>query len=209
MMSRRVLGILFAAVALGAGLGVVRSAEGYPEPKIVQDTWQMDVTYGEPKMISVGLPGEQGKRLYGYITYTVTNRTGADQLFVPEFLVVTDAGDVIEGNRGVNPAVYRAIAARERNPLMQEPASAVGRLLQGKDQARDSVVIWEIPSHDVDEVRVYFAGLSGETHIVADPAGGEDKVLRKNLMLVYDTPGDASHRSDVPYNLKSASWVVR
>jgi hypothetical protein len=143
------------------------------------------------------------------MAYTVTNRTGDDQLFVPNVWMFTDAGDLLPANLGVPPAAFRAIQDNERNPLLEEPMKIVGRILQGKDNAKDGVVMWPVPDHDVDSFRIFFGGLSGETHEIEDPATGEKRLLRKTLMLEYQSPGDASHTRTKPFVLKSEEWIIR
>jgi hypothetical protein len=157
----------------------------------------------------VRLPGEDHPKLYYYMTYSVANRTGEDQLFVPDVWMFTDAGDLMQANRGVAPAVFRAIKQHAQNPLLEEPMKIVGKILQGKDNARDGVVMWQVPDHDVDSVRIFIGGLSGETHEITDPATGETKLLRKTLMLEYHSPGDRTHVRVKPFVLKDTQWVVR
>ena len=208
-MSRK---IRFAGVALllaGFAVAAARPALAYPEPQIVTTSWQLEFESAKPSTISVNVPGAQGPQLYWYMTYTVENQSGRDRLFIPEAWIMTDAGDLIPANRNIAPEVFRAIAQREQNALLQSPASTAGRLLEGEDNARDGVVIWPVPDHDVDHVRIFFAGLSGETHEVEDPLTGETRVLRKTLMLAYETPGDTSHREGQPFILRSRAWVVR
>ena len=198
-----------ALLLVGLTVAAAQPAWAYPEPRIVSNSWQLEFESAKPTAISVDMPGEQGPQLYWYMTYTVENQTGRDRLFIPEAWVLTDAGDLIPANRGVPSAVFRAIERREQNQLLQSPANTAGRLLQGEDNARDGVLIWPVPDHDVDFVRIFFAGLSGETHEVQDPLTGETRVLRKTLMLAYSTPGDTSHREGQPFILESRAWVVR
>ena len=203
---RRVLGACVLIGLLGTFAAV---SQAYPEPHIVPTSWELEFEHRKPELISVRLPGEDTNRLYHYFTYTVTNRTGDERLWVPDFWVLTDAGDLIQANRGISPAVFNAIKARERNALLETPVQVVGRLLQGRDNARDGMVIWPVPNHDVDNMRIFVGGLSGETHVVKDPAGGEDKLLRKTLMLEYNTPGDYAHLSQKPFVFVEKQWIVR
>lgn len=182
-------------------------AAAYPEPRIVTDSWELEFEFDEPRTIAVERGGET--RLYWYMTYTVRNESGEDQLFVPEAWAATDAGDLLAANRDVPPAVFRAIEEQEDNPLLENPVQVVGRLLQGEDNARDSVFIWPVPEHDVDYIRMFIGGLSGETHDVEDPETGETYVLRKTLMLEYATPGDVSHTAQKPFIFEGREWVVR
>ena len=201
-----------AAIAAAALIGLALTtprAQAYPEPSSVLTSWQLDFSYPKPQTIAVRLAGEDQASHYRYITYTVTNNTGKDRLFVPEVEILTDAGDLIQANRGIPPAVFRAIENREDNPLLKNPVQVVGRILQGEDHAKDSVIIWKAPDHDVDNVRLFLAGLSGETREIEDPKTGETRVLRKTLMLEYNTPGDTRNPGSTPFELENEQWILR
>jgi len=197
------------AAALAIGVTGAGRVAGYPEPRIVTDSWALDFEHDKPAVIEVTPPGQQRSALYWYMTYTVRNGTGAEQLFIPDVWMMTDAGDLVQANRRIPPAVFKTIKKRERNPLLESPVAVVGRLLQGEDNARDGVVIWKVPEHDVDVVRIFFAGLSGETHQVTDPVTGDQRLLRKTLMITYGTPGDAAHQALKPFVFEDERWIVR
>lgn len=201
---------LIAALALGAaGVGGYRAAHAFPEPNIVPTSWQLDIKYDHPRAIAVRLPGEAAPRTFWFFTYTVTNNTGEDLNFVPEISLTTDAGDLMPANRGVPPTVFRAIKQMLKNPLLRSPTEVVGPLLQGPDNAVDGIALWAMPEHDVDRVRIFFVGLSGETHEVKDPRTDEVRLLRRALMLNYQTPGSVERQPRKPWLFKDQEWVVR
>jgi hypothetical protein len=195
--------MLVLAMALGG------RAETAPQPDVVSSSWQLSVQFATPRVISVRLPTEDHARFYWYMTYTVTNGTGEDQMFIPDIWLLTDGGDLMQANRGVAPTVFKAIKTYLDNPLLESPTQIVGKILQGKDNARDGVAIWPVPDHDVDMLRIFFGGLSGEVHEVADPNTGEKHLLRKTLMVEFQTPGDRAHLASKPYLKKKQDWVVR
>jgi hypothetical protein len=140
----------------------------------------------------------------------VVNRTGADRLFVPEVLVVTDDGtSMIHAGQGVPAQVFAAVKQNLHRPYLVDPMRAVGKLLQGEDNAVDSVAIWPAPASASVRLRVFFTGLSGETATVTVPDGGTPITLRKTLMLEYQTPGKPAIPADQPVLFESASWVMR
>ena len=206
LICRRTSGICAALMAMTMICAV---SMGYPEPNIVPTSWQLDFKHEKPQLLAVRLPGEERTRLYYYFTYTVTNRTGSEQLWVPEVWINTDAGDLIRANSGVSPTIFNAIKARERNPLLESPVQVVGTILQGADNARDGMVVWEVPGKDVNNIRMFITGLSGETHVVQDPVTSEDRLLRKTLMLEYNTPGDLAHIQSKPFIFVGEQWIVR
>ncbi|QNN21416.1 hypothetical protein HED60_03720 [Planctomycetales bacterium ZRK34] len=194
-------------LVLGMALGAV--AETAPQPNVVSSAWQLSVKFDAPRVISYRLPSDDQPRLYLYMTYTVANETGEDQMFIPDLWLLTDGGDLLQANRGVAPSVFKAIKKYLDNPLLESPTQIVGKILQGKDNARDGVAIWPVPDHDVDMLRIFFGGLSGEVHEVTDANTGEKHLLRKTLMVEYQAPGDRAHMAIKPFIKKKQDWVVR
>ena len=198
---------LFGALLLLAGAG--DGALAFPEPNIVQSSWQLDVKYDHPRVINVRLPGQTTTTVYWFVTYTVTNNSGADQNFIPELTLLTDAGDLVRGNRNIPPTVFRQLKEELKNPLLRGPSEVVGKILQGPDNAIDGIAIWQMPDHDVDSVTLFFGGLSGETHKVENPVTNETTLLRRTLKMEYQTPGSLERQSRKPWIFKGQEWVVR
>lgn len=230
-----------------------------PEPNIATTSWEFHFDYKHMNIIQVLQEPDREPRLYYYLTYKVTNKTGAERLYAPNVWLSTDAGDLLMANQDVPPSVYRAIVDRIKNTLLKPPSQVVGTLLQGEDNALESMAIWPVPTHKLNKISVFFAGLSGETHRmykVQDPGdttlvegtfvplkqldeansrvrAANDRirglnpdateadfrkeaqaeqlpiVLRKTLMLEYDTPGDQTHTIYKPIVFKGSTWVVR
>lgn len=197
--------------ALGVGLIisiVVSRAGAFPEPSIVSKAWQYELSYAPPRPIPVlGLGGRT--HWYWYMTYKVVNNTGDERLFVPEVEVFTDAGKIFPAGRDVPAGVFNAVKARVENPLLENPAEIIGRILQGPDHAKEGVAIWPAPTEDVDHLSVFFAGLSGETHAISHPVSGERVVLRKTLMVEYEIPGTTSDIQHQPVVPKGERWIMR
>ena len=210
------LWLLVLAVAVTVTLGVGRS-QAYPEPKIISDSWQLEFFYKTPRLIAVDVDGDGQKQHYWYLPYTVTNNTGEDQLFVPYVQMLTDRGHLLTAGRNVEPSVYKAIAREQQNPLLVSPTEAIGKLLQGEDNARDSVAIWQAPDADTDTMTIFFGGLSGETAVVDHPIDVDDQgnpvkvVLRKTRTITFKTPGTLPQimRGREPVRFVRAGWVMR
>lgn len=203
------LGLIALNLALVAVLNATPSALAAPEPELVPTSWQLHFEWGTPGVIAVELPNKPEPVLYGYIPYTVTNKTGEDRLFAPDIWVWTDAGELLQANRKVPPTAFAALKSHLRNSLLESPAKIVGRLLQGEDNARDGAIMWPIGDRDANVVRVFIGGLSGETRQIPNPAGGDPIILRKTLTLEYETPGDKIHARMKPFILKGHDWVMR
>ncbi len=209
------------AVALVAPL-----AHSAPKPKQFSSEWELDLEFRDPTPIRVEVPGQAGVQTYWYVLYTVTNRTGADRTFVPEFTLYTDTGQVLRAGQGVSPSVYQAIVQRHNNPLLEPSTAIAGRLLQGEDNARDGVAIFT----DIDpEARVFdlfISGLSGERAVDTlpmpitlqrvNPETGELEqlqtrqiVLHKTRQVTYRLPGEAGARLTAQAQRLADGWVMR
>ncbi|MEM9789612.1 MAG: hypothetical protein AAF842_04310 [Planctomycetota bacterium] len=161
----------------------------FATPRTASPSWTLDFDYQTPRAIAVeDLAGQT--RWYWYLPYTVTNQTGADRLFVPNATVYTDAGQMIDANVDIPPAVYRAIDAQLDNDLLEPPTQVVGEILQGPDYARESVIIWPHFNTDVDRFTLFVTGLSGETASVEVPGSDETELLRRTAALKFGSPGN-------------------
>ncbi len=201
---RRMAVVLLTLGVIGAGSYVA----AYPEPSLVNPSWQLDVTHQTPKLIAVkGLEGRT--RWYWYMPYKVVNKTDAEQLFVPDFAIATDEGDVIRAGQNVPADVFDAVLQKLNNPLIEHPLQVSGRILIGGDQAKESFAVWPWFEHDVDEMAVFFSGLSGETQMITHPATGEPLQLRKTLMLLYRTPGTDTLPQNQSIQPAEQIWVMR
>lgn len=200
-------------------------------------SWQLDFEFTAPQRIHVSLPGQAQPQLFWYMLYKATNNTGRERIFFPTFELVHQTPDsvgLVQADMGINPAVFAATKQRHAKgyPFLIEPVRAIGRLLQGEDNAVTSVAIWPAFDDRADRFSIYVAGLSGQTQLVPnpnyDPALPEAQqqtlpdgttisltlnprlfTLRKTLKIEYQLPGDPlSHRSVSPVETAHA-WVMR
>jgi hypothetical protein len=210
--SRRGLPVTLSMLALGAAallsLTDAPPALAYPEPAIVTRAWQFDFTYQKPAALAVR-DVEGDYRWYWYLPYKVVNNTGQEEQFVPEITIATDAGDLLTAGSGVPASVFDAVKAKLGNDLLESPIAILGRLLQGEDYAKESVAIWPAPSHDVDQIRIFVSGLSGETTRIPNPLTGESVLLRKTLMIEFTLPGNPATPQDQPVIPSSEAWIMR
>ena len=197
-----------AVLALVSLVGHSVLAQSYPEPKVITEAWEFEIEFGTPCVTPVRTIDGQIK-YYWYLPYTVTNNTGEDRLYVPKFEILTNQGHLISAGRKVDPGVFDKIKVEQSNDLLESPVQVIGRLLQGEDNARDSVAIWAAPTKDVDRMWVFIAGLSGETATVQHPETNEKIVLRKTLMLEIQTPGTLASLSKKPVEIISKKWIMR
>lgn len=182
-----------------------------PEPDPIPRRWQLSVEAGPLRIASVDVEGT-GPRAYYFLTYKVTNTTDQDLLFTPQFELGTNEGEILRSGRGVPGAVTRDVLARLDSPYIQDQTSVVGILTQGEANAKEGVVIWPVTNHHVNEVSIYGAGFSGETRAVefTNAEGQADKaILRKTLLLRYQTPGELRDQGSRPLEMVEKLWIMR
>jgi hypothetical protein len=179
-----------------------------PEPDPVPRRWQLEIDPGPLRIATVSLP-DVGPRSYYYLTYTVMNNSGEDLLFAPAFELATDQ-EVLRSGRSVPLEVTREIQTRVQNSLVEDQISIIGQLLQGKENAKDGLVIWPANDLNPQDLTVYAAGFSGETAKVQGPDSKQTVILRKTLMLRYTVPGELTHRAGESLQLSEpARWIMR
>jgi len=222
MMKNVLVAIAIVVVLCVLSAGPARTA---PKPSEVQVSWQLDFEFEPPRTIQVRLPGQARPKTFWFMRYIVTNRTGEDQIFVPDFVLYTDTGQVLRAGRNVPTAVFKAIQEAYDEPLMKEMTAMTGKLLQGEDNARQSVAIWPDFDPQAGGFDIFVGGLSGETAEIELPAPitvtemdytgtvrtvTKDRlVLTKTLDLKYAIPGEAEARTTTEPKLKARTWIMR
>lgn len=192
-----------------------------PKPSLIRlpGTWQLDIEFhNDPMPIEVALPGETEPRTYWYLLYTVTNNTGQDIGFYPQFDLFTDTFQLVHAGVKVRQPVFQAIRDLYRTtlPLLEPESMVTGTLLQGEDNARTSAAIFHAFDPCATQVRVFVAGLTNETVKVdhpsrVDPDTKQPKevLLRKTLMLQYQLSGDRYEPANRAMLYQRRKWIMR
>ena len=198
---------IFTAVA---GLAMLASvaAWGYPRPGASPRNWQLDFKFGPLKMVRLSRPG--GKiRTFWYLPYTVTNNTGRDVDFYPRCHLFTDTGRLFETPKGVDALAYPDIAELLGRKLLEEELFVRGKLLQGEENARESVIILRDFDPKAISFKLFISGLSGEAAWATDPMTGRKHPLVKTLQLSYALGGDRFSSVKLTAQLKDEEWIMR
>ncbi|MFP3938052.1 MAG: hypothetical protein ACLFVW_06885 [Phycisphaerae bacterium] len=216
-------GVLAATAAV---LMVGASAVSALEPSEVPTSWQLDFEYERPRPVELQLPGESRPRVYWVMLYTVTNNTGQDRIFVPDFVLYTDTGQMLHAGTDVPSRVFRRVKRIYNQPLLKDLSDITGKLLQGEDNARTGVAIWPDYDAQAGSFDIFVGGLSGESAEVtlpapvtvteSDPLTGEMREIRKSqvvlsrtLRIRYSVPGEAAGRLNAPVRKERTDWVMR
>lgn len=223
-MRTRVIATILAAWSLG--LHDIDRAAAAPKPEIVPSQWQLDIKIEQPEPIQVYMPGRAKPETFWYVRYKLTNRTGVKQIFVPEFLLYTNTGQVLRAGKRVPSSVFNAIKTRHNVPLLRNMTSMTGVILHGADNSKLGVAIWPDFDPEAGRFDIFIGGLSGETAeidlprpiMVEERIPGTKKarkvtmtraVLTKTLRLTYSIPGEAKARINTPVTEISRKWMMR
>jgi len=201
--ARLLASALLAVLALAAPRHAA-NAVAPPEPSAKPPRWelQFEVTH-DLRLIRIS--GED----YWFMTYLVTNRTGEDQIFVPNAILATDAGDIIKDGE-VPYDVTQQLLKLMKNPLLESKNQVIGQLKQGRENARESLFVWKAGTlEDLRDVRVFIGGLSSDTQVVKNHVTGDDVVVRKHLAREYDCPGDPLAEPARAVRLRRQHWIMR
>jgi hypothetical protein len=172
-------------------------ADAAPLPKDRDGIFVLEFAFKPMRMVDVEIPGK-GRRKIHYIYYRVVNRTGKPVRFVPQFTLVTDAGQRYED--AVLPQAVRIIQNREDpTTAIVGAVSSTGTLLpsskEGVDDALFGVAVWDSVDFKADAFKVFVRGLSDGFQVVKSPDGKE--ITRyKALRIDFARPGDDVNPSE-------------
>jgi hypothetical protein len=176
------------------------------EPARIPVSWELNVKHGTLERVIVPIDGKD--KTYWFMRYTVINNSGRDILFTPSFEILAETGTAISALRSVPGPVFSKIKALYNNPFLLSPTNIDGKLLQGEDNAKDSVAIFPALDADSRNFQVFFMGLSGETSEVLNPLTKKPVILQKTLELDYNLPGQAIGIDPQP-KLLATKWVMK
>jgi hypothetical protein len=187
-----------------------------PKPSLYPITWELKFEHSIPTRLVVEVPGNSVPQAYWYMTYTVTNNSGQEQMFLPIFELVTEAGKVIRSDKNIPGKVFETIKARVKKQFLEPYPAIAGEIRLGEDQARDGVAIWPEPTPEMGQFNIFVGGLSGEAIMLKDAQGepvrnseGRPFILRKTLQLNFLVRGDEVYPGEDAVNENPKEWVMR
>lgn len=202
-------------------IGLSSWAQARPKPSLSPESWELKFRFEEPRRISVFLPGQEKPVVYWAMIYKVTNLTGREVNWYPDFELVTDSLQVVRSERKVSPEAFREIKNQVGDPLLLPPEKVTGRLLRGEDQARHGVAIFRDFDPKAKSFKIFVSGLSGEfvrlknpAFVSKNPEGPENQryfTLRKTLEIPYKFPGSETTRrlARPQREVEKQTWIMR
>ena len=222
-MKLTVSAVLVAFVAMSL---FVFPVDGAPKPNSVSLTWEMEIQVGKLTPIAVRTPGSDESKIYWFAHYKLTNRTGKERTFVPDFELYTNTGQVVRAGVGVPLTVFKAIKKNLNAPLLRDQTAMTGKVLQGRDNTKQGVAIFTDIDVHAGKVDLFISGLSGETVTVnlpmpikvprLDDDGKATSVeitkivLSKTKRIRHIVSGNLANRTGLSARqYKKSDWIMR
>jgi hypothetical protein len=167
-------------------------------PRDKEGIWVLDFAFKPLRIKTVDIPGK-GRRQVHYLYYKVANRTGKPRVFIPEFVMVNEAGQKFEEN--VIPQAIPLIQAREDATIpLLGATNIMGSIpLSTKPDVDDAVygvASWDKWDPKADRFSIYVRGLSDGYKEVPAPSGGKPTVRYKTLRIDFIRRGDERNLSE-------------
>lgn len=180
-------------------------------PRDKEGIWVLDFAFKPLRMKTVEVPGK-GRRQLHYLYYRVVNRTGKPRMFVPQFIMVNEAGKKYEDQ--VVPEAVPVIQAREDATIPLLGAVNIMGMLPPSvkpdvDDAVYGVAVWDRWDAKADRFSIYVRGLSDGYKETPSPSGGKPVVKYKTLRIDYIRRGDERQLSEKEIELGDPAyeWV--
>ena len=183
------------ALILPAILLIGATAQGEAE----YDRWELGIEYGTPDYVL--LEDAMGNaRVCWYLTYTVSNDTGAD---VPLKIKITADTDTDKHYRdSIAPLAQKALEKKTGKKLKNALAMSRGTI--GAGEKVEAVAFFGEIDPNWDLLTVNVAGLYDTIDVVDGKLFFEVKVL----VLTWSRPGDEFGCLGDPITFKAKKWII-
>jgi hypothetical protein len=176
-------------------------------PKDRTSIWVLDFAFKTLRMKTVDVPGKGRKQVH-YLWYRVVNRTGKPREFVPQFVILTDAGKRCE--ESVLPTAVPSIQAREDPSIKLLGAVEVAGVIPASakasvDDAVFGVAIWDNIDPKADRLSLYIRGLSDGYQDIAGP-DGKMATRYKTLRIDFIRRGDERNLNEKEITLSDPAY---
>jgi hypothetical protein len=166
-------------------------------PRDKEGIWVLDFAFKPLRIKTVEIPGKGRKQVH-YLYYKVTNRTGKPRVFIPEFIMVNEAGKKFHDN--VIPQAVPLIQAREDATIPLLGAVNVMGMIPPStkpdvDDAVYGVATWEKWDPMSDRFSIFVRGLSDGYKVVPGQTGAK-AVKYKTLRIDFIRRGDEHHLNE-------------
>jgi hypothetical protein len=180
-------------------------------PRDKDGIWVLDFEFKPLRIKTVEIPGK-GRRQVHYLYYKVTNRTGKPRMFVPEFIMVNEAGQKYPDN--VVPQAIPVIQVREDAAIpLLGAVNIIGVIPPSTkahvDDAIYGVATWDKWDPKADRFSIYVRGLSDGYKEVSAAGAGKPSVKYKTLRIDFIRRGDEHNlnEKEIYLNDPPYEWI--
>lgn len=165
---------------------LVSTGYSYPKATDKAERWQLTIETGNLRFYRDKQTGDG----YWLLVYEVTNETGNEHHWIPNFELVTDQGEIIADGAKVSRRIQLEMLDLFGDPLLVSQSEAGGPIRQGEENAIRALVIWKAGHEDVREIQVFAGGMSGDTADVVHPITGEKHKLHRVVQFSWYINGE-------------------
>jgi hypothetical protein len=180
-------------------------------PRDKEGIWVLDFAFKPLRIKTVDIPGK-GRHQVHYLYYKVVNRTGKPRMFVPQFIMVNEAGQKLEDT--VVPEAIKHIQTREDATIPILGAVNVMGIVPPStkpdvDDAVFGVATWDRWDATSDRFSIYVRGLSDGYKEFPASSGGKPAVKYKTLRIDFIRRGDDRNLNEKEVQLADPpyEWV--
>jgi hypothetical protein len=163
--------------------------------------WNLDFRFKNPRLVAADVPG-QGRKPVWYLWYEVTNNTGEEHTFLPDFELVV--GDKVHRDV-VLPVVQETIRRLEdpaqlfdvKNSVTVAADPILPRHRSAEKRGAVGIALWDGVGPSIREFTIFVSGLSNAW------SRSDDVVRRKVLKISF------KRADDEMLPLGRAEWVYR
>lgn len=196
------------AAAIALGLASAFASAEAPQPSVYPVSWKLDFEHGTPKRMVVKTPADSAAHAYWYMTFSATNNTGKEMLFLPVFEMLQENGKVVRSDKLIPQAVIDQVRKQEGNKFIEGGMQVSGEIRLGADQTKYGVAVWPETVLEMGKFSIFVGGLSGEYKSVK--TDGKETILRRSLQLNYWIKGDDAYPGEDEVTPEKAEvWVMR
>jgi hypothetical protein len=180
-------------------------------PRDKDGIWVLDFAFKPLRIKTIDIPGV-GRRQIHYLYYKVVNRTGKPRMFVPQFIMVNEAGERFEDN--VIPQAIPHIQMREDQTIPILGAVNIMGIIPPStkpdvDDAVFGVATWDKWDAKSDRFSIYVRGLSDGYKEVPASGSGKPVTKYKTLRIDFIRRGDHLnlHEKEIQFADPAFEWV--
>jgi hypothetical protein len=196
-----------------------RLAEKKANAEDTAETWVLDFHWKDPRVVTVDIPGK-GKKTVWYLSYDISNNTGAPRSLFPSFVWVCHNQNTVHSDQLIPSAVQRVqkiedpsgrIRLRNSVTISAEPIPFVKEFNEQNERISypkliSGIATWDDIHPKCSQFSIFVYGLSNGA-VQVDGPDGKPVIRRKTLQLKYKRVGDEFSQSSDQIRYAGQEWI--